>query len=187
MLKNNNVINIPNGLSVLRIILSILLFIRWENSFMFFSIILLIGFTDIFDGYIARKFNQETIVGAWIDAIADFVFYISIVLYILIFELKIIKELKYFIIIIIIIKILSLIICLIKYKKLGFLHTLGNKITGITIFLGICFFALIKTTLMIKIGLCVSIIFSLEELLINIIGEKYEENIKGIYEIIRRK
>ena len=73
-----------------------------------------------------------------------------------------------------------------QYKKIGFLHTIGNKITGIIIFIGICIFILFKDNIGIRIGLYISIISSLEELTINIIGKKYKENIKGIYEIIKK-
>ena len=72
----------------------------------------------------------------------------------------------------------------IKYNKFGFLHTIGNKITGIIIFIGICIFILFKDNIGISIGIYISIFSSLEELIINIIGKNYKENIKGIYEII---
>jgi len=183
MFRENKIINIPNILSFLRIILSLNLFIIWDKPYILLSIILVIGFTDILDGYIARKFNQKTIVGAWLDSIADFVFYISLIICIIIYDINKILELKYFFIIILILKILSIIMCFIKYKKIGFLHTLGNKITGI-IFIGICIFILFKDNIGIRIGLYFSILSSLEELIINIIGKKYKENIKRIYEII---
>ena len=183
MFRENKIINIPNILSFLRILLSLNIFFIWYKSYILLSIILIIGFTDILDGFIARKFNQKTIVGAWLDSIADFVFYISLII-IIIYDINKILELKYFFIIILILKILSIIMCFIKYKKIGFLHTLGNKITGIIIFIGICIFILFKDNLGIRIGPYFSILSSLEELIINIIGKKYKENIKGIYEII---
>jgi len=186
MFGENKIINIPNILSFLRIILSLYLFIIWDKPYILLSIILVIGFTDILDGYIARKFNQKTIIGAWLDSIADFIFYISLIICVIIYEINNILEFKYYIIIIFILKILSLIICFIKYKKFGFLHTMGNKITGIIIFIGICIFILFKDNIGIRIGLYISIISSLEELIINIIGKKYKENIKGIYEIIKK-
>jgi CDP-diacylglycerol--glycerol-3-phosphate 3-phosphatidyltransferase len=106
-----------------------------------------------------------------------------LVIYTIIFEFNIIIKIKYCIIIIIGLKFLTIIIGYIKYRKLGFLHTFGNKITGIIIFIGFCIFILLKNTIAVEIGLYISIISSLEELIITIIGEKYEENIKGIWEI----
>ena len=77
----------------------------------------------------------------------------------------------YILIIIITLKILSIIICLIKYRKLGFLHTLGNKFTGVFLYVGICHFVLSNNIILIKVGVIISILFSLEELLINIFGK----------------
>ena len=184
--QNNKILTIPNILSFLRIIFSFGIYFIREKTYIFFTMVLIIGFTDFLDGYIARKYNKQTIIGSWLDSIADFVFYISFVLYSIIFEKEVIIQLKYFVGIIILIKISSIIICLSKYKKLGFLHTIGNKITGMIIFIGLCIFLLFKIAIIIKIGLYISIIFSLEELLINIFGNKYNENVKGIYEIIKK-
>jgi len=181
--KQYNNINIPNTLSILRLILSISLYFIWGNSFFLLIVILIIGITDIFDGYIAKKYNQNTKFGAWLDSMADFVFFISFVLCVIIYELNMIMDYEIFIIAIMIIKLFSIIICWFKYKKFGFLHTLGNKITGIILFIGMCLFIINKTTIIIVIGLCVSIIFSLEEMIINIIGKDYKENIKGIFEV----
>ncbi|MCL2764666.1 MAG: CDP-alcohol phosphatidyltransferase family protein [Treponema sp.] len=184
--EKNNIINIPNLLSLLRFILSFSLLFIWDIKYLLFSIILLCGLTDIIDGFIAKKLNQKTVIGAWLDSIADFTFYIILTLCALFYESDILMELKYYVIIITSIKIISIIICLIKYRKFGFLHTLGNKITGIILFINICVFILFNKNI-IFIGLCISIIFSIEELIINIIGKKYNENVKGIFEIIIKK
>jgi len=187
IIKKSKLLNIPNILSLLRLLLSFLLFYVWNNRLIVFPLLLFIGLTDIFDGYIARKYNQKTIIGACFDAIADFVFFIMVVLCSIIYEIETIMEIKYFILIIISLKILSIIICLIKYRKLGFLHTLGNKFTGVFLFVGICHFVLSINIILIYVGVIISIVFSFEELLINIIGKKYNENITGIYEIILKK
>jgi hypothetical protein len=42
---------------------------------------------------------------------------------------------------------------------------------------------LLRSTIAVEIGLYISIISSLEELIITLIEKKYEENIKGIWKI----
>jgi len=182
-----NIITFPNILSISRIIFSPIIFFIKDNKFLLFSVLLFIGLTDVLDGYIARKYKKQTIIGAWLDSISDFVFYILLVIYTIIFEFEIIIRLKYFIIIIIGLKMLIIIISYIKYRKLGFLHTIGNKITGIMIFIGFCIFILFGNTIVVEFGLYISIISSLEELMITLIGKKYEDNIKGIFEIKKFK
>jgi CDP-diacylglycerol--glycerol-3-phosphate 3-phosphatidyltransferase len=184
MVKNKkDIITFPNILSILRILLSPLIFFINENKFILFFLLLFIGLTDVLDGYIARKYNEQTIIGAWLDSIGDFVFYILLVIYAMVFEYSVIIMLQYYVIIIIALKLLTVIIGFVKYRKFGFLHTIGNKISGGIIFIGFCVFVLLRNTIVIKIGIIISIISSLEELVITIVGKKYEPNIKGIWEI----
>ena len=181
------IITFPNLLSVSRIVLSPLMFFLWDNRWMLFLLVLVIGLTDIVDGYVARKLKNPTVLGAWLDSIADFVFFISFIVLAVIFESDYIVELQYFIGIIILTKLLSGFTGLMKYKQPGFLHTIGNKIACTVIISGICFFVLFKNTIIVKIGLYISILSALEEFLIMLIGNTYKPNIKGFWEIERFK
>ena len=84
MINNSSkLINIPNTLSILRIIFTFV--ILWLlNEFFYgwaFALFLLTSSTDLLDGYLARKFNQETSVGACLDSLADSIFNILLVVY----------------------------------------------------------------------------------------------------------
>ena len=51
------------------------------DSFLIAAIIIIVvGLTDFFDGFIARKYNSETVFGFYLDAIADKVLIVSIYL-----------------------------------------------------------------------------------------------------------
>ncbi len=68
--------NIPNMLTVFRIILVpvfIFLFnLRTKKALLYSSLVfVLAGVTDILDGHIARKYNQQTKLGAVLDPLAD--------------------------------------------------------------------------------------------------------------------
>ena len=74
-------INVPNMLTLFRLIASPLVMpvlfvyalpanILWLNLFLAFLFILL-SMTDFFDGYLARKYNQETVIGRMLDPLAD--------------------------------------------------------------------------------------------------------------------
>lgn len=182
-----NIVTFPNILSILRIILSPFIFFTKDNKFILFCLLIIIGLTDVLDGYIARKYKSQTIIGAWLDSIADFVFFVLLAVYAAIFEWNIIERVKYLIIAIAALKLFAIITGYIKYKKLGFLHTFGNKISGLLIFIGFCLFLLLDITIILDIGILFSIICSLEELIITITGKEYNENIKGIWEIGKLK
>ena len=70
--RNQN-LTVPNALSVLRII--IVPFFAWyflrDELTVAVALLLLSGFSDLFDGLIARKFNQITELGKMLDPFAD--------------------------------------------------------------------------------------------------------------------
>ena len=178
-----SIFTFPNILSLSRIILApTILFIN-DNKYILFSVLIIIGLTDILDGYIARKYKNETIIGSWLDSISDFVFYVLLVIYAIIYEFDTIYEIKYYVTIIVVLKSMTIVLGYVKHKKFCFLHTFGNKISGIIIFVGFCIFVLSKNLIIINIGIILSIISSLEELIITIIGKEYKENIKGMWEL----
>ena len=180
-MERGKVFTIPNIISISRIILSPLMYFLWGNRVLLFLLLIVIGLTDVFDGYIARKLKQQTLLGAWLDSIADFVFFISFIVFASIYESAYIVKLQYFIGIIILLKVFSGITGLIKFKQPGFLHTIGNKIAGTVIIIGICIFVLFDNTIVVEIGLYVSILSALEEFLVILIAKMYTPNTKGIW------
>jgi len=86
----NSKINVPNILTIIRLVCSplflpfLIVYLLPLNLFWLNSVVaLLFGFfslTDFFDGYLARKFKQETRLGQVLDPIADkFLLYASLV------------------------------------------------------------------------------------------------------------
>ena len=73
---------LPNILSLVRIILvPLILWLLIQDLFVISAItISIVGLTDYFDGYLARKYNSESLVGFYLDAIADKVLIITIYL-----------------------------------------------------------------------------------------------------------
>ena len=82
MLKKINLqklkLNIPNLLSISRLLLvfPLIIFLEINRPFYVFILIIIGGLTDYFDGLIARRFNLKTRLGAILDPLSDKVFYL---------------------------------------------------------------------------------------------------------------
>lgn len=66
-------INIPNILTLIRILLTplfVILLLKQQFGYAFL-VFAIAGISDALDGFIARVFNQRTIMGAYLDPIAD--------------------------------------------------------------------------------------------------------------------
>ena len=68
-----NLNNIPNIITLIRIILivPIIYFLEIKNSNIVWYLLIFAGITDYLDGYIARKFNISSKIGAALDPLAD--------------------------------------------------------------------------------------------------------------------
>lgn len=65
-------VNVPNGLTVARIICLVpMVIIGLHNPFQGALIAAVLGISDFLDGYIARRFNQSTALGRILDPISD--------------------------------------------------------------------------------------------------------------------
>lgn len=66
--------NIPNALSLFRIALVpvfALIYLSGDRGVWSLAVLVLSAFTDVFDGYLARKYNQITYLGQILDPVAD--------------------------------------------------------------------------------------------------------------------
>ncbi|MBF0121582.1 MAG: CDP-diacylglycerol--glycerol-3-phosphate 3-phosphatidyltransferase [Desulfobacterales bacterium] len=72
-MKNRLPISIPNILTIIRILLTPIFVICLLKDVFFsgFVIFIFAAITDGLDGFIARYFNQRTVLGAYLDPIAD--------------------------------------------------------------------------------------------------------------------
>ena len=79
----NLTLNIPNLLSISRIFLvfPLIHFLINYRPVYVFTLIIIAGLTDYFDGLIARKFDLKTRLGAVLDPLSDKVFYLIPLIY----------------------------------------------------------------------------------------------------------
>lgn len=175
--------NLPNTLSLFRVILAICLLGVWHQPFAFIMVYIVCGLTDILDGYLARKLNVTSMFGSMLDGLGDMAFF-SIVSYWIIFKsnLTLTTIMGLTLVVIISVRFLNLIISKIKYNHFGIMHTLLNKATGAIFFLVIPFlianhrFSFIFSMVL----LFAALLSSIEETIILICSNEYDENHKSI-------
>ena len=169
-----------NIITLIRIGLAISLLSIRKYSPLFLILYSICGFTDILDGYIARKTKTESNFGAKLDTISDLLFFI--VMFIIMFDIFF-KDIicMVFIIIILLIRILSIIIVLKKYNKFAILHTYTNKLTGLILFFIPFFIYLDDANIVMYIIGVIALLSSIEELAINIKSKKLDLNKKSIF------
>lgn len=99
----------------------------------FYTLYIIAGVSDMVDGYIARRTNSVSELGAKLDTIADFVF-VVVCLMKLLPVLTIPSWLWIWIGVITLIKIINIISGLVVQKKFVAIHSIMNKITGFLLF-----------------------------------------------------
>ena len=126
---------IPNILSALRMVLCVPLLLVDAMTVPFWVLYVTAGVTDMLDGFLARRWGVESRFGAKLDSLADLMF-------VLVAGYKLFPWLQLPDAIWIMIGIVALVkvgdaICSVAKRRVGFLHTKANKLTGFLLFVGV--------------------------------------------------
>ena len=127
---------IPDLLSASRIALCLPLLLVDAMTLPFWVLYLIAGMTDMLDGFLARRWGVESKFGARLDSLADFVFVIAVG-YKLFPWLKLPAALWIMIGLIALVKIVNAISAYVVKRRIEFLHTKANKLTGFLLFVGL--------------------------------------------------
>jgi CDP-diacylglycerol--glycerol-3-phosphate 3-phosphatidyltransferase len=158
----------------------VLLFIE-PLSIPFFVVYILCCASDVIDGYVARKTNTASRFGEILDSAADFVL-IAVMLVIFIPLLVWERWMLYWIGAIAAVRFVSLAIGFAKYRALAFLHTYGNKATGIACACFPILNQLLGLSLTLVIICAVASLSAFEELSITISAKELNRNRKSVFE-----
>ncbi|MCL2077832.1 MAG: CDP-alcohol phosphatidyltransferase family protein [Oscillospiraceae bacterium] len=167
-------------ITVIRIFGSVFLLTIEPLSILFYVIYLTFGISDILDGYIARKTNTVSKMGAVLDSIADFIL-VAVMLVIFIPIVSWESWLLCWIAAIAIVRLVSLGTGFIKYRAVAFLHTYANKATGVVLFSFPLFYHIADSMISAIILCSVASLSAVEELAINLKEKELDRNIRGLF------
>lgn len=173
---------LANSISIIRIFLSASLLFMYKNTSLFIAVYLICGLSDVLDGYIARKTNTQSIIGAKIDSAADFVMFIVITITIIRWLGHEIFPLLPLLIAVILIRVINLIYSKFKYGTYVFIHTYANKITGLLVFAVPVVYVISRNNAALVFVCIVSIISAVEEGIINILSKEADLNRTSIFQ-----
>lgn len=172
--------SLPNFLTFSRIILSPLLLFTIPLSLPFYIIYFACGLSDVLDGFIARKMGASSEFGAKLDSIAD-LFMFTALLVTLFRVVSPPPALILWIVVICLIRLASILVVYQKHKTFAILHTIGNKLTGLLVFLSPIALLFMQIQVVAFIICLVATLSAIEELLINLKSQTLDVNRKSIF------
>jgi len=177
------ILNIPNSLSLFRIIAApFLLFTGWfEMPDLFFILFGLMLLSDVLDGFIARILNQTSQLGARLDSYGDILTYLSTPLAAWWLWPDIINDELYYIFAAIIIYILPAFFVLAKFGKLASYHTWITKVSAVLMSAGVIVLLGFENTVLFHIAVYFLVIEMVENIAITIILPKEKSNIHSVW------
>lgn len=184
--NKKDIYNLPNLVSCARIFLSpVLFFLAFNQSpLTFIAVLIFSEFTDVLDGYLARRLNQITELGSRLDSWGDFTIYSTIAVCAWILWPDIVhRELIYFLIIILCFT-LPVVVGLLKFRMLAGYHTWSVKLAVAVTVLA---YILLFTGLLdwpFRVAAFVCLWAALEEVAITLLMPRYHADVRSVWKAL---
>ena len=182
---------IINGITLYRVIaapfLLILLFTKHYDIFKW-----LLGvsfFTDLIDGYLARKFKVTSILGTRLDSIGDDLTVLVGLIALFVLKLEFIKQHVIIFIILLVLFLVQTTYAFIRYRKMTNFHTYLAKTAALLqgVFLILIFFSKEPSLILFYAATVVTMLELTEEIILVNLLPQWQANVKGIYWVFKNK
>lgn len=174
---------LPNAITLLRIVLSVALCFLFRQRIAFLVVYTLCGLSDALDGWLARRLHAATALGAKLDSLADLVFFgVSMVSLLFLVRETVDTRALVLLCIVAAVRVVNLGVTKGRFGQWGILHTLGNKLAGLALFVSIpvCIFAGGFPSVVIYPLFAIAILSAGEELCILATSPIYDPNRRGL-------
>ncbi|HMK03751.1 MAG TPA: CDP-alcohol phosphatidyltransferase family protein [Ferruginibacter sp.] len=180
-----------NGITVYRIVaapfLLILLFTGYLDIFKW-----LLGvsfFTDLIDGFLARKYKVASVIGTRLDSIGDDLTVLVGMTGLFVLKWDFIKEQKNWFIILFLLFLVQITYAFSRYKKMTSFHTWLAKTAALFqgVFLILVFFTDEPNKILFYAAVIITMLELVEEIILVGMLPQWETNVKGIWWVMKKK
>lgn len=182
--------NLPNALSIARIAaVPVLVALAWlgrETAFTWVLVPALL--TDIADGLIARVFRLQSKLGALLDSTADTLLMLAACFGVWRLHPEVLEQHGLEVAVAFGAWVVEDVAALLRYRRLSSFHTYLSKIAGnlLGIFIGVLFVFGLEPWLL-RVAVAVSVLASLEELVLLALLPQWRANVRGLPWILRER
>ena len=189
MIEKSDFLNPPNIVSMIRLLMApVLLYLAYQQYPVIYMVAVLFTlFTDVLDGFLARRLNMITELGSHLDSWGDFVIYITLAISAWWLWPEIIKQELIAVLIIIFSFTMPVLIGLLKFHKLTSYHTWSVKlavfvtvVAYVIVFSGLLFWPL-------YLAAFVSVVAAVEEILITFIMKHEHADVRSVWHAMKFK
>ena len=180
-----------NGITLYRIIAApILLVLLFTGQYDIFKWLLGVSFfTDLIDGYLARKYKVTSVLGTRLDSIGDDLTVLVGVIGLFVLRPAFIKEQVIVFIILLVLFLAQTTYAYSRYRKMTNFHTYLAKTAALLqgIFLIITFFTDQPNLFLFYAAAIVTMFELIEEIILVSLLKQWKTNVKGIYWVLKEK
>ena len=180
-----------NGITLYRTVTApLLLLLLFSGHYDLFKWLLGVSFfTDLIDGYLARKFNVTSIMGTKLDSIGDDLTVAVAVIGLFVIFPDFIRQEKWVFIILLVFFLLQTVSAFIRYGRMTNFHTWLAKTAALLqgVFLLLTFFMGKPILPLFYTAVTITLLELAEEIILVYVLPVWEANIKGLYWVLKRK
>lgn len=155
-----------------------------------FKYLLALSFlTDAVDGYLARRFKVVSVLGARVDSVADDLTVLVAIVGLFVYFPDFLRSQRLPAGVLLVLYVVQNGLALIRYRKLTSFHTHTAKVAAVLqgVFLVSCFFLSGPIVSLFYLTAGATMINLTEEILLILVLQKWEANVKSLYWILTRK
>ncbi len=186
---HSETINLPNAISLLRLLMApvMLALAFYDRPVAFLAVLLFAGFTDVLDGFLARRLGQITELGSHLDSWGDFTIYSSMAAGAwLLWPDTVAREWLPFCAIVASFS-LPVLVGLYKFGKLTSYHTWSVKIAVAVTFAGYLLLFGIDNPWLFRIAALFCVIAGIEEILITLVMKQERADVRSLRAALRNR